>query len=369
MDQVHVLCEMLGVTFSGGGMSVNPTGATTKLSTKSMPMGHGESAPSIWIEDQTSEHKTFCLCRGPEKTDMIGCDFCAEWFHYSCLNLTKDKASELAAQRWKCPNCVQNDDPGNDSHGDEEASEMPTSTNESLGDELQMPQKDVRIRLQKIEDGIDGWSKVSDDCWMPTADVECLTEETVEPVSSEQTESENQTESTNHRLKNPTKLKKYKSAGTLNTKEPLICKLGQLKKMKNEEKSTTKNGEKLDRKRKRESVESTETNQAETPEQPQSVKKRGRGRPPKKKKVDSTPVVHKPQLGSSPSQQKSSKDSQNGDEREESSTSLDPIFTADTLPNDTTTAVKMAVEKDVEKGPKPIKKSPKEVNDVPLFYW
>ena len=36
---------------------------------------------------------------------MIGCDFCDEWYHYNCLNLTKAEAKELTKKEWTCPNC------------------------------------------------------------------------------------------------------------------------------------------------------------------------------------------------------------------------------------------------------------------------
>ena len=39
---------------------------------------------------------------------MIGCDFCEEWYHNSCLNLTKEDIKELAKTKWKCPKCDPN---------------------------------------------------------------------------------------------------------------------------------------------------------------------------------------------------------------------------------------------------------------------
>jgi hypothetical protein len=35
------------------------------------------------------ERKKYCICRGPdtEKT-MIGCDYCKDWFHLTCVDLS-----------------------------------------------------------------------------------------------------------------------------------------------------------------------------------------------------------------------------------------------------------------------------------------
>ena len=40
-------------------------------------------------QKQTSPKK-FCLCRQPERHPMIGCDYCDEWYHNTCLNLSKE---------------------------------------------------------------------------------------------------------------------------------------------------------------------------------------------------------------------------------------------------------------------------------------
>ena len=51
----------------------------------------------------------YCLCREPERPGMIGCDFCEEWYHIACLNLTKDDAMQLTKRKWKCPKCELSD--------------------------------------------------------------------------------------------------------------------------------------------------------------------------------------------------------------------------------------------------------------------
>lgn len=50
-----------------------------------------------------NEEKLYCLCRRPSFPPMIGCDnygTCEiEWYHYSCVNITR------APKKWLCPNC------------------------------------------------------------------------------------------------------------------------------------------------------------------------------------------------------------------------------------------------------------------------
>ena len=42
------------------------------------------------------ERKKYCICRGPdtEKT-MIGCDFCKDWFHLTCVDPIPQEVEEL----------------------------------------------------------------------------------------------------------------------------------------------------------------------------------------------------------------------------------------------------------------------------------
>ena len=35
---------------------------------------------------------------------MIGCDYCAEWYHGSCVGVTAEDAKKIDAYR--CPKCV-----------------------------------------------------------------------------------------------------------------------------------------------------------------------------------------------------------------------------------------------------------------------
>ena len=39
--------------------------------------------------------------------EMIGCDFCEEWYHDSCLKLNENYVKKITAPgyKWKCPKC------------------------------------------------------------------------------------------------------------------------------------------------------------------------------------------------------------------------------------------------------------------------
>lgn len=42
------------------------------------------------------EKKKYCMCRGPDTGEtMIWCDYCKDWFHLTCVNLSTQEAEEL----------------------------------------------------------------------------------------------------------------------------------------------------------------------------------------------------------------------------------------------------------------------------------
>jgi hypothetical protein len=47
----------------------------------------------------------YCVCRKSYDKDqgiMIGCDYCDEWYHTTCLNISKEKELELINKKWAC---------------------------------------------------------------------------------------------------------------------------------------------------------------------------------------------------------------------------------------------------------------------------
>ncbi|KAI9341427.1 hypothetical protein BDR26DRAFT_860412 [Obelidium mucronatum] len=47
--------------------------------------------------------QVYCLCRGAGADNMIGCDFCEEWYHFQCVGLTAESAA--AIDSYKCSVC------------------------------------------------------------------------------------------------------------------------------------------------------------------------------------------------------------------------------------------------------------------------
>ncbi|XP_033731289.1 protein NYNRIN-like [Pecten maximus] len=53
----------------------------------------------------TAEDSAFCLCRGPDNGGlMIQCEECREWYHGSCVNVTKEHAKLIDV--YLCPECL-----------------------------------------------------------------------------------------------------------------------------------------------------------------------------------------------------------------------------------------------------------------------
>ncbi|MBV2113414.1 MAG: DDE-type integrase/transposase/recombinase [Candidatus Thiodiazotropha sp. (ex Ctena orbiculata)] len=55
-------------------------------------------------QDEEDDQKQYCVCRKPYSGQfMIQCDFCEEWYHGSCVNITPTDA--LGIDRYKCKAC------------------------------------------------------------------------------------------------------------------------------------------------------------------------------------------------------------------------------------------------------------------------
>ncbi|PIK35600.1 putative death-inducer obliterator 1 isoform X2 [Apostichopus japonicus] len=62
---------------------------------------------SEWSEDEDPE-RLWCICKKPHDSRfMICCDKCEDWFHGSCVNVTKQQGKHMEDQglEWFCPNC------------------------------------------------------------------------------------------------------------------------------------------------------------------------------------------------------------------------------------------------------------------------
>ena len=61
------------------------------------------------IEDGcTDQPLRYCICHGEDEGNlMIGCDFCEQWYHPRCLDLTDERVKELENEKWRCPPCEE----------------------------------------------------------------------------------------------------------------------------------------------------------------------------------------------------------------------------------------------------------------------
>merc|ERR1711994_808641 len=55
----------------------------------------------------------YCICRGrvlmtlqeAEPSNMIGCDFCEEWYHPKCIRLSIRQVNKAMKEKWACHRC------------------------------------------------------------------------------------------------------------------------------------------------------------------------------------------------------------------------------------------------------------------------
>ncbi|CAB4019848.1 CXXC-type zinc finger 1-like [Paramuricea clavata] len=86
------------------GHGVQETGQSVREGGQS---GH-ESSPKVIIESQHGEQKEmlYCVCRRPDVDKfMIGCDACDEWYHGSCIGITKKDAKKI--KQFFCHACQE----------------------------------------------------------------------------------------------------------------------------------------------------------------------------------------------------------------------------------------------------------------------
>ncbi|KAI0794043.1 hypothetical protein C8Q74DRAFT_1246565 [Fomes fomentarius] len=78
------------------------------------PQGHSEEKESIKMNGpgkarvtRRGAAKQYCLCKKPDDgSPMIRCSTCKDWFHFRCVDLTEQDASEI--KTYACPPCHQN---------------------------------------------------------------------------------------------------------------------------------------------------------------------------------------------------------------------------------------------------------------------
>uniref|UniRef100_T1H3Q5 PHD-type domain-containing protein n=1 Tax=Megaselia scalaris TaxID=36166 RepID=T1H3Q5_MEGSC len=77
---------------------------------KPVPVVDEEEYEDEGTVDDDDPTKLWCICRQPHNNRfMICCDTCEEWFHGSCVQITKAMNLEMEAkkQEWICPPCKE----------------------------------------------------------------------------------------------------------------------------------------------------------------------------------------------------------------------------------------------------------------------
>ncbi|XP_055853477.1 uncharacterized protein LOC129917135 [Episyrphus balteatus] len=86
---------------------------TAAKSLKSVPKKAQEEGESQEDEDEDDPNKLWCVCRQPHNNRfMICCDVCEDWFHGTCVSITKAMGLEMEQNgvEWTCPKCVKKQD-------------------------------------------------------------------------------------------------------------------------------------------------------------------------------------------------------------------------------------------------------------------
>ena len=100
-----------GGTFEGTSSSGDKPGADIAAYEPKGPSSPPLQAPTRKDEAASvdaSASKLYCICRQPALNYfMIQCDRCGEWFHGSCVGITRQKAARI--KEFYCPLCIDSD--------------------------------------------------------------------------------------------------------------------------------------------------------------------------------------------------------------------------------------------------------------------
>jgi len=128
-NNLYVLCEMLAINIDQSKITVTDvplpkiTNSDRVKSTKkasSSPSSSSKSSSSSPKPSSPAKSKKslalYCYCKQPSSKDLLGCDFCPQWYHPKCLNISPLEARRLVKQdTWRCPECMNKLSPGSQS--------------------------------------------------------------------------------------------------------------------------------------------------------------------------------------------------------------------------------------------------------------
>jgi hypothetical protein len=82
------------------GKENGPPSSTTRPKEKHAPRKTARIVKAMKVD------KVFCSCRGVDDgTPMVQCGTCNEWYHFGCVQLSEDDASEIMV--YVCPTCQE----------------------------------------------------------------------------------------------------------------------------------------------------------------------------------------------------------------------------------------------------------------------
>lgn len=74
-----------------------PTGKSRVIDVKEVIVNDEESEAKSGQEDCDEDPELFCMCQQPydETRVMIMCDYCGQFYHLECINITKEEAEGI----------------------------------------------------------------------------------------------------------------------------------------------------------------------------------------------------------------------------------------------------------------------------------
>ncbi|ALC46570.1 pps [Drosophila busckii] len=108
-------------------------------------------------EDDDDPNKLWCICRQPHNNRfMICCDLCEDWYHGTCVSVTKAMGLEMEQNGvdWKCPKCVKKQEEKNQPRITElllPKSALETAAQTPRAAEAQIPQAEQQLATPKSD--------------------------------------------------------------------------------------------------------------------------------------------------------------------------------------------------------------------------